>query len=269
MRSADRSRAVWSRGSCSRRCGGGHRSGGRPSGCGSGLSAGLAGRSLAPGTVTYWNLFGGGDGGRMQSMQQTSTKPARARVAAGGDLRVGQPVLHEGVPGDARRRPARRGRRPPNPPVEPRAGEPPHRGHRRRPGSGRAEGERLRAQGLGRAPVDGKRYAIPIDTHPFVLYYNVDVCEKAGLLDGEATSRRSAAPRRGRPRSRGQEGDRRVGRVGRDHRRQRDELALVPGALLAAAGCDALPRRGRPAADVQRGPGDQDAGVHQSLTKQV
>jgi multiple sugar transport system substrate-binding protein len=32
--------------------------------------------------------------------------------------------------------------------------------------------------------VDGKRYAIPIDTHPFVLYYNVDVCDKAGLLDG-------------------------------------------------------------------------------------
>ena len=26
-------------------------------------------------------------------------------------------------------------------------------------------------------------YAIPFDIHPFVLYYNVDVCDKAGLLD--------------------------------------------------------------------------------------
>jgi multiple sugar transport system substrate-binding protein len=33
------------------------------------------------------------------------------------------------------------------------------------------------------AMVDGKVYAIPIDTHPFVLFYNTDVCGKAGLLD--------------------------------------------------------------------------------------
>jgi multiple sugar transport system substrate-binding protein len=31
--------------------------------------------------------------------------------------------------------------------------------------------------------VDGRAYAIPIDTHPFVMFYNTDVCEKAGLLD--------------------------------------------------------------------------------------
>ena len=35
--------------------------------------------------------------------------------------------------------------------------------------------------------VDGKSYAIPLDTHPFVLYYNVDVCEKAGLLNSDGT----------------------------------------------------------------------------------
>ena len=44
--------------------------GGSLTGCGSALSAGLVGSTLAPGTVTYWNLFGGGDGARMQSMQQ-------------------------------------------------------------------------------------------------------------------------------------------------------------------------------------------------------
>jgi multiple sugar transport system substrate-binding protein len=31
--------------------------------------------------------------------------------------------------------------------------------------------------------VDGNAYAIPLDTHPFVCFYNTDVCKKAGLLD--------------------------------------------------------------------------------------
>ena len=31
--------------------------------------------------------------------------------------------------------------------------------------------------------VDGKVYAIPLDTHPFVLFYNTEICKKAGLLD--------------------------------------------------------------------------------------
>jgi len=29
----------------------------------------------------------------------------------------------------------------------------------------------------------GKLYTIPLDTHPFVMYYNVDLCRKAGLID--------------------------------------------------------------------------------------
>jgi multiple sugar transport system substrate-binding protein len=33
-----------------------------------------------------------------------------------------------------------------------------------------------------RCVVDGKLYAVPLDTHPFVLYYNTDICQKAGLL---------------------------------------------------------------------------------------
>jgi len=35
--------------------------------------------------------------------------------------------------------------------------------------------------------VDGKSYAIPLDTHPFVLYYNRDVCDKAGLLNSDGS----------------------------------------------------------------------------------
>ena len=33
-----------------------------------------------------------------------------------------------------------------------------------------------------RCIVDDQLYAVPLDQHPFVLYYNLDICKKAGLL---------------------------------------------------------------------------------------
>jgi multiple sugar transport system substrate-binding protein len=30
---------------------------------------------------------------------------------------------------------------------------------------------------------NGKQFAIPLDTHPFVMYYNTEICKKAGLTD--------------------------------------------------------------------------------------
>ena len=33
--------------------------------------------------------------------------------------------------------------------------------------------------------VDGKQYAVPLDTHPIVLYYNKDLLDEAGVLDGD------------------------------------------------------------------------------------
>jgi multiple sugar transport system substrate-binding protein len=33
--------------------------------------------------------------------------------------------------------------------------------------------------------VDGKQYAVPLDTHPIVLYYNKDLLDAAGVLDGD------------------------------------------------------------------------------------
>jgi multiple sugar transport system substrate-binding protein len=43
--------------------------------------------------------------------------------------------------------------------------------------------------------VDGKQYAVPLDTHPIVLYYNKDILGKAGLLDanGKPTGLNGAA----------------------------------------------------------------------------
>lgn len=38
-----------------------------------------------------------------------------------------------------------------------------------------------------RVVVDGRLLALPLDTHPLVLYYNTDVCERAGLLGPDGT----------------------------------------------------------------------------------
>ncbi|GAB4062786.1 extracellular solute-binding protein [Angustibacter speluncae] len=38
-----------------------------------------------------------------------------------------------------------------------------------------------------RAQIDGERFAIPLDTHPFVLFYNTEHCEEAGLLESDGT----------------------------------------------------------------------------------
>ena len=44
--------------------------------------------------------------------------------------------------------------------------------------------DKFRARGLEARPVGGKQYAIPLDTHPFVLYFNTELAKQAGLLDG-------------------------------------------------------------------------------------
>src|SRR5262249_19943157 len=51
--------------------------------CSSPVGAGIAGTQLDPGTVDYWNLFGGGDGVRMQPMEHAhrQTNPGTPRQA--------------------------------------------------------------------------------------------------------------------------------------------------------------------------------------------
>lgn len=45
----------------------------------------------------------------------------------------------------------------------------------------------------GQGP-DGKQYAIPLDTHPIVLYYNTEICEQAGLLEDDGRLRPIQGP---------------------------------------------------------------------------
>ena len=156
-------------------------------GCGTAISTGLVGTPLAPGTLTYWNLFGGGDGARMQTMldQYRASHPGSTLQAA--TFTWGNPYYTKvslATLGDA----------PPDVAVS----------HlTREKNLARAEltteitDDMLGLVGLQASDfdstaweaqkVDGKSYAIPIDTHPFVLYYNVDVCEKAGLLESDGS----------------------------------------------------------------------------------
>ncbi len=155
-------------------------------GCGSPLAAGLVGTQLNPGTVTFWNLFGGGDGARLQLMldeyrkQQGSADSLVAATFAWGNPYYTKVSL------------ATLGNKPPDVAVS----------HLTRATNLAAAGllepitdETLALVGLKvedftpkaweAATFDGQSYAIPMDTHPWVLFYNTDVCQKAGLLGSD------------------------------------------------------------------------------------
>jgi len=150
---------------------------------------GLAGCSgLTPGRGTggsldYWNLFGGGDGVRMTQMLDTFR-------AANPGISLSAVTLAWGNPYYTKLSLATLGDKPPDVAVA----------HLTRMKTLVASDllAELRPEDLARhgitadkftsrawqaGLVEGRSYAIPIDTHPFVMFYNTDICGKAGLLD--------------------------------------------------------------------------------------
>lgn len=153
------------------------------SGCGSALSSGLTGSQLAPGTVTYWNLFSGGDGGRMQTMENGYRKMKGSAPLQAATFSWGNPYYTKVSL-------ATMGGAAPDVAIS----------HLSREGNLATAGlitevtdDMLGMVGLKPSDfsqkawetqkVDGKSYCIPLDTHVLVLYYSIDVCQKAGLLD--------------------------------------------------------------------------------------
>ncbi|WP_248962658.1 extracellular solute-binding protein [Sphaerisporangium perillae] len=132
--------------------------------------------------VRYWNLFGGGDGALMLTMQDEfrNNNPGIALEAV---------TLAWGAPYYTKLAMAAAGGRAPDVAVlhlSRLTGYAP--GHLLDPFDEKllAEFGVTRDQfppGLiERATVDGRLYALPLDTHPFVMYYNTDIAQKAGLL---------------------------------------------------------------------------------------
>lgn len=156
------------------------------SGCGTAVAAGLTGGQLDPRTVTFWNLFGGGDGARLLTMME------RYRTGHGGAGSLQASTFAWGNPYYTKVSLAVVGSKPPDVAVA----------HLTR-------AKNLAAAGLlteitddvlavgGLKPTDfvkrvwdaqkyqGRSWVVPLDTHPYVLYYNRKVCGPAGLLDGD------------------------------------------------------------------------------------
>jgi multiple sugar transport system substrate-binding protein len=133
-------------------------------------------------TISYWHLFSGGDGERMAQMLTMFGK-------SGSGINVEPVTLTWGPPYYTKLQLAAVGGRPPDVAIS----------HATRLGSLAPAGlvmeltpELLGKHGITpdkfepavwkRGQFKGKQYAIPLDTHPFVLYYNTGLAKKAGLL---------------------------------------------------------------------------------------
>lgn len=140
-------------------------------------------------TLIYWNLLSGGDGQHMQEMEQAYRKshPHDALDAT---------VLQWGNPYYTKLAMAIRAGSPPDiaimhltrlPEFVPAKLLTPY------------DMGQLAAHGMHpsdftplafrKAHVGGRLYAIPLDTHPFVQYFNTKICKKAGLLDSSGMLR--------------------------------------------------------------------------------
>lgn len=146
--------------------------------------SGCAGSVFGSGTqsIVYWNLFGGGDGVRMVTMVNDFRKTHP-------NYKVKAVTLAWGAPYYTKLAMAAAGGRPPNVAIS----------HVTRLPAYAPAGllkpldlNLLGRYGIGAntiatklwdsAHYNGKLYAVPLDTHPFVMYYNTDICRKAGLL---------------------------------------------------------------------------------------
>jgi multiple sugar transport system substrate-binding protein len=135
--------------------------------------------------LTYWNLFGGGDGVRMIQMEDAFSASHPNTSLKAVTLSWGEPYYTKVAMSAA-------GGRSPDVAIS----------HITRMSTYAAIGfldpfdlNELAKVGITeqnflpeiwqRGQYNGKLYAVPLDTHPFVMYYNTDVAKKAGLLDAD------------------------------------------------------------------------------------
>jgi multiple sugar transport system substrate-binding protein len=140
--------------------------------------------AMAEETVVWWDFLGGGDGVRMKQLISDFNKEMDGKVE------IQASTLDWGVPFYTKVQ------------TSSAVGEAPDvmTYHASRIPLAVKQGilqeitaDDFKAMGLGEADFakatwdavtsDGKQYAVPLDTHPIVLYYNKDILAKAGLLD--------------------------------------------------------------------------------------
>ncbi|MDN6556608.1 MAG: extracellular solute-binding protein [Acidipropionibacterium acidipropionici] len=154
-------------------------------GCSSPVGAGLFGSQLDPSTLIFWNLFAGGDGARMQAMEAGYGKTYGPGSLQATTFAWGNPYYTKVTLATV-------GNKPPDVTVSHLTRAKPLR-----------EGDIIEditdadLASVGLSPSDfatkpwkaqvtgGRTVAIPLDTHPFVLFFNSEVCRKAGLLGAD------------------------------------------------------------------------------------
>jgi multiple sugar transport system substrate-binding protein len=157
---------------------------GARSGCASPIVTSITGGQPATADVIFWHLFGGGDGANMATMV--------AKVQKANHESVESTLLSWGNPYYTKLALSASSGRPPDVavahlsrlPLLAQAGllEP-------------VDTDRFTAAGItkdkftpaawSKSTVDGRVYAVPLDTHPFVMFYNTDLAKKAGLVRGD------------------------------------------------------------------------------------
>ena len=155
--------------------------GGLLSACGSPVVTSFTGAQPATADVIFWHLFGGGDGANMATMIDTFRKDSGKSVEA--------TLLSWGNPYYTKLALAASSGRPPDVAVahlsrlpllaqagllEPVADQFSEAG---------VTEDKFTPAAWEKSTVDGTVYAVPIDTHPFVMYYNTALAEKAGLAN--------------------------------------------------------------------------------------
>jgi multiple sugar transport system substrate-binding protein len=144
---------------------------------------------LNPETLVFWNLFGGGDGVRMQAMEAGYAKQH------GGSSALQATTFAWGNPYYSKVTLATVGNKPPDVAIAhlTRA-KPLWDGDLLDPitaddlGSVGLKASDFNQKAWAAQKTDGNNIAIPLDTHPFVLFYNIDVCKKAGLIESDGVT---------------------------------------------------------------------------------
>ncbi|HEV7626995.1 MAG TPA: extracellular solute-binding protein [Streptomyces sp.] len=153
------------------------------SGCSSPVGQAFTGSAGPASLLNFWHPFTGGDGAQLVTMQSGYRKKN-----PGVDLK--STTLVWGSPYYTKLTLATLGRRPPQVAITHVSRLPTLAASgllREISGSELDEhgltADRFAKSAFRSAHHGGKLYALPLDTHPFVLYYRTDVAKKAGLLD--------------------------------------------------------------------------------------
>jgi multiple sugar transport system substrate-binding protein len=152
------------------------------SACGSPVATSFTGGQPSTADVIFWHLFGGGDGANMATMIKDFQKSSGLSVEA--------TLLSWGNPYYTKLSLAASSGRPPDAcvvhlsrlPLLAQAGllEPVADQF----SSAGVTQDKFTPAAWEKATVDGTTYAVPLDTHPFVMFYNRKLADKAGLSDG-------------------------------------------------------------------------------------